>query len=143
VKPQRTHPSGGPAEDGRSGCYDPNVNVPPLWPAIIPSPDTPGWERLAVAWLLSVVPPGYYEDADLFREYPEALVSLARHHTSACVIGARDGYRVARTELHGHIPPHRTNEVLAVWGAEGLRLREEDAGVELVARALAWARSRR
>ena len=34
-----------------------------------------------------------------------ALAAMAIHHTRACVVGAREGYRTARTELGNALPP--------------------------------------
>ena len=45
---------------------------------------------------------------------PIALAVMARHHSKACVEGAREGYRTARTELAGVLPPHDT-KILACF----------------------------
>jgi hypothetical protein len=61
---------------------------------------------------------------------------MAIHHTRACVTGAREGYRTARTELGAALPPHALDAVLAAYRAEGRRLVATAQAVELVARAL-------
>ena len=89
----------------------------------------------AVAWLLDVVPPDYRLHGVL-RRHPEALAAMARHHTAACVEGARQGYRTARTELAEVLPPHAVDAVLAAYRAEGRRLAAIAQAVVLVERAM-------
>ena len=79
--------------------------TPPGWPAGVHPPGSEEFESTAVTWLLDVVPPDYRLHGVL-RRYPVALASMARYHTKACVEGARQGYRTARTELAG--PCRRT-----------------------------------
>jgi hypothetical protein len=88
----------------------------------------------AVTWLLDVVPPDYRLHGVL-RRHPLALAVLARHHLAACVHGAREGYRTARTEL-ASLPPGGVDAVLEVYRAEGRRLVETARAVDLVGRAL-------
>jgi hypothetical protein len=88
----------------------------------------------AVTWLLDVVPPDYRLHGVL-RRHPLALAVLARHHLAACVQGAREGYRTARTEL-ASLPPGGVDAVLEVYRAEGRRLVESARAVDLVGRAL-------
>jgi hypothetical protein len=61
---------------------------------------------------------------------------MARYHTKACVEGAREGYRTARTELAGALPPHAIDTVLAAYRKEGARLAATARAVALVERAL-------
>src|SRR5215472_6375614 len=79
--------------------------LPPGWPAGVHPPDSEEFEQTAVTWLLDVVPPDYRLHGVL-RRHPMALAAMARHHTSACVEGARQGYRTARTELAEALTPH-------------------------------------
>jgi hypothetical protein len=72
----------------------------------------------------------------VLRRYPLALAAMAAHHTKACVAGARDGYRTARTELGNALPAHALDAVLAAYRAEGRRLVATAHAVDLVARAL-------
>ena len=67
-------------------------------------PGSEEFESTAVGWLLDVVPPDYRLHGVL-RRYPVALATMARYHSKACVEGARQGYRTARTELAGALPP--------------------------------------
>jgi len=109
--------------------------VPPGWPAGVHPPDSEEFESTAVTWLLDVVPPDYRLHGVL-RRYPVALAAMARYHATACVQGAREGYRTARTELAGALPPHAIDSVLAVYRKEGARLAATARAVGLVERAL-------
>jgi hypothetical protein len=108
--------------------------VPPGWPAGVHPPGSEEFEQTAVTWLLDVVPPDYRLHGVL-RRHPLALAVLARHHLAACVQGARDGYRAARTELAA-LPPGGVDAVLEVYRGEGRRLVETARAVDLVGRAL-------
>src|SRR6202044_2974245 len=116
--------------------YDPSMTayVPPGWPAGVHPPGSEEFESTAVAWLLDVVPPDYRLHGVL-RRYPIALAALARYHSKACVEGARQGYRAARTELDA-LPPHAIDSVLAAYRKEGARLAATARAVGLVERAL-------
>jgi hypothetical protein len=109
--------------------------VPPGWPSGVHPPGTEDFERTAQAWLLDTGPPDYRLHGVL-RRYPLALAAMAIHHTRACVAGAREGYRTARTELGAALPPHALDAVLAAYRAEGRRLVATAQAVDLVARAL-------
>jgi hypothetical protein len=98
-------------------------------------PGSEDFESTAVGWLLDVVPADYRLHGVL-RRYPVALATLARYHSKACVEGARQGYRTARTELAGVLPPHAIDTVLAAYRKEGARLAATAEAVDLVERAL-------
>ncbi|MGH3238544.1 MAG: hypothetical protein ACRDOH_35860 [Streptosporangiaceae bacterium] len=109
--------------------------TPPGWPAGVHPPGSDDFESTAVGWLLDVVPPDYRLHGVL-RRYPVALATMARYHSRACVEAARQGYRTARTELAGTLPPHAIDTVLAVYRKEGARLAATARAVGLVERAL-------
>jgi hypothetical protein len=109
--------------------------LPPGWPAGVHPPGSERFEQTAVAWLLDLVPPDYRLHGVLVR-HPVALAAMARHHVNACVQGARQGYRAARAELGGALPPGGVEAVLAVYRSEGQRLAQTARSVELVGRAL-------
>jgi hypothetical protein len=109
--------------------------TPPGWPAGVHPPGSDDFESTAVGWLLDVVPPDYRLHGVL-RRYPVALAAMARCHSRACVEGAREGYRTARTELAGALPPHAVDTVLAAYRKEGARLAATARAVGLVERAL-------
>jgi hypothetical protein len=98
-------------------------------------PGSEEFESTAVGWLLDVVPPDYRLHGVL-RRYPVALATMARYHSKACVEGARQGYRTARTEFAGALPPHAIDTVLAAYRKEGARLAATARAVDLVERAL-------
>jgi hypothetical protein len=109
--------------------------IPPGWPAGVHPPGSEEFESTAVGWLLDVVPPDYRLHGVL-RRYPIALAVMARYHSKACVEGAREGYRTARTDLAGVLPPHAIDTILAAYRKEGARLAETARAVDLVERAL-------
>lgn len=109
--------------------------IPPGWPTGVHPPGSEGFTESAIAWLLELVPPDYRLHGVL-RRHPAALASIARHHTRACVEGARQGYRTVRTELAETVPPHAVDAVLAVYRTEGRRLAASAKAVELVEQAL-------
>ncbi len=109
--------------------------TPPGWPAGVHPPGSEDFESTAVGWLLDVVPPDYRLHGVL-RRYPVALATMARYHSKACVEGARQGYRTARTELADALPPHAVDTVLAAYRKEGARLAATARAVGLVERAL-------
>ncbi len=109
--------------------------LPPGWPAGVHPPGSEEFEQTAVNWLLEMVPPDYRLHGVLMR-YPVALAALARQHVHACVQGARDGYRTARADLGGQLPPQVIEAVLSVYRSEGTRLAAAAQGVDLIERAL-------
>ncbi len=109
--------------------------TPAGWPAGVHPPGSDDFESTAVGWLLDVVPPDYRLHGVL-RRYPVALAIMARYHSRACVEGARQGYRTARTELAGALPPHAIDTVQAAYRKEGARLAATARAVGLVERAL-------
>ena len=109
--------------------------LPPGWPTGVHPPGSEGFERTAVAWLLDVVPPDYRLHGVLQR-HPIALATLARRHLTACVDGARQGYRTARTELGDVLPVSGVDAVLAAYRSEGHRLVTAAHAADLVERAL-------
>jgi len=111
------------------------VYVPPGWPAGVHPPGSEEFENSAISWLLEVLPADYLLHRVLKR-HPVALATLARHHLDACVDGARNGYRTARTELGPHLPPSAIEAVLTAYRNEGRRLAAAAMAADLVERAL-------
>jgi len=109
--------------------------LPPGWPTGVHPPGSEDFERTAVTWLLDVVPPDYRLHGVL-RRHPVALATLARRHLAACVEGARQGYRTARTELGGVLPVSGLDAVLAAYRTEGRRLVTAAHAANLVEQAL-------
>jgi hypothetical protein len=109
--------------------------LPPGWPTGVHPPGSEEFERTAVAWLLDVVPPDYRMHGVL-RRHPIALATLARRHLAACVEGARQGYRTARTDLGGVLPVSGLDAVLTAYRSEGSRLVTAARAADLVEQAL-------
>jgi hypothetical protein len=109
--------------------------LPPGWPAGVHPPGSEGFERTAIAWLLDVVPADY-RLYGVLRRHPIALAVMAAHQVAACVEGARQGYRTARSELGEVLPQHGIDAVLAAYRCEGRRLVATAQAVDLVARGL-------
>jgi hypothetical protein len=105
--------------------------VPPGWPPEVHPPGSERFEDTASAWLLELVPPEYRRYGVL-RRYPVVLARLARHHVTASVEAARQGFRTARTDLRDLVPPHGIDVVLDVYRREGTRLVHLAKAVELV-----------
>lgn len=109
--------------------------VPPGWPAEVHPPDTEGFERTAVAWLLDLCPPDYRAH-DVLRAYPVVLARFARQHVEASVEAARAGFRTARADLRGIVPPDVVDAVLGAYDREGRKLAQAGRQVALVEAAL-------
>ncbi|WP_328595026.1 hypothetical protein [Actinomadura macrotermitis] len=112
-----------------------STHVPPGWPAQVHPPGAERFEDTALTWLLELVPPEYRRYGVL-RRYPVALARMARHHVHASVEAARTGFRSARVELAGAVPPHGIESVLETYRQEGARLVALLQSVDLVESAL-------
>ena len=58
----------------------------------------------------------------MVRRHPVILAVIARHILTRSLDGARQGYRIARTELGEAVPPHAVDSALAAYRDEGRRL---------------------
>src|SRR5512135_2556314 len=85
-------PGAAGASRGRDGL------APAGWPAAVPPPGVPGWERRAVAWLFDLCPPDFrvYE---VLRAHPVLLARVAREHVAAGVEACRAGLSSVRADL--------------------------------------------
>lgn len=119
----------------RATVMDVTASISPGWPARVPPPGTDAFTEKATGFLLDALPSGY-RDHDVLRRWPAALASLAHYHMEAVIVGHRQGYRTARTELAQHVPPHAIDAVLSAYRTEGQRLAAEAQSIDLVARAL-------
>lgn len=115
--------------------------APPGWPAAVPPPDHPGFERRAVAWLLDAGPPEYRLVGALVA-HPPALARVVAHHVDATVEGLRRTYAGTRRELGDVLTPDEVADVLAALEREGARLTALQREVALVEEALRGRRWR-
>jgi hypothetical protein len=116
--------------------------VPPGWPAEVPPPGAPDWERRAVGWLFDLCPPDHRAYGVLQR-WPVLLARVARHHVAAAAEACRRGAQTARAdvrELGVGIPPEGVDALLAMYEREAFRLDTAARAVALVERALAGQR---
>ncbi len=115
------------------------VYVPPDWPAEIPPPDAPGWERRAVGWLFDLCPPDY-RAYDVLRAHPTLLARFAAGHVGAAVEAASRGLATARAELRELLPPEAIEAAIAAYEREGARLARTGRAVGVVSAALRGSR---
>lgn len=113
--------------------------VPPNWPAEVLPPQTPGWERSAVAWLYDLCPPDYRAH-DVLRRYPLLLARFAAQHVAGGLAAAREGFRTLRADVAagrlGELPPDAVDAAIGAYEREGRRLARTASQVDLIAGAL-------
>jgi hypothetical protein len=109
--------------------------VPPWWPAAVPRPGAPDWERGAVAWLLDQVP-GEWRAHAVLRRHPTLLARLAAGQATASLEAARDGWRTLRRDVGRELPPEVVEAAMAAYEQEGARLRELGRQVDAVRQVL-------
>lgn len=112
--------------------------TPRGWPAEVPPPGAPEWERRAVGWLFDQCP-GEYRSYEVLRRQPTVLARFAAEHVAACRAAVRDGVAGARPDLR-RMPPEVVEDVVAAYETEAARLARVAAAVDLVGRALAGER---
>ncbi len=114
--------------------------APPGWPAEVPPPDAPEWERKAVGWLLDLCPPDY-RSYDVLRRYPTVLARFAAEHLAACRDGVRGGIATVRPALRD-LPPEAVVAAITAYETEAARLDAAMRAVGLVGQALGGTRFR-
>ena len=112
---------------------------PPGWPAEVPPPDAPDWERRAAGWLLDLCPPEF-RGYEVLARRPRLLAYLAGHQVDAALAGTRSALASVRADLRGVLPPPAMAEALDVLEREAARLEGVRRSVDLVAEALAGTR---
>ncbi len=113
----------------------PDQSLTSDWPASVHPPGSDSFEQTALEWLFDHVPADYRLHGVL-RRHPVALSRLARQYVSATLDAAREGYRTARVDLRGQLPPHALDQVMNAYLAEGRRTAEVLRAVEAVDGAL-------
>jgi hypothetical protein len=112
--------------------------VPPWWPAQVPRPGTPDWERGAVSWLLDQVP-GEWREHEVLRRHPTLLARLAAGETAASLEATREGWRTLRRDVGrggAKLPPDVVEEAMAAYERQGGRLVELGRQVDAVRQAI-------
>jgi hypothetical protein len=118
---------------GRPGARD--GVAPPEWPAEVPPPGVPGWERRAIAWLFDACPPDF-RGYELLRRQPVVLARVAAGQVAASVEACRRGLATVRADLREVVPPEVVDETIALYETEGARLSAVGRGIAVVAQAL-------
>ncbi len=109
--------------------------VPPGWPEPVRPPQSTGWQRSAIGWLLDLCPADYRAHPVLTR-HPHTLVLLAGHHVRADLAALHEARAQARAELSDLVPATVIEELLEVLDAEQVRLVAAARGVHLIREAL-------
>jgi len=117
------------------------ISAPPGWPDTILAPGRDDWQDKAITWLYEHVDPGWRDHDAFWRQHPALLARLARHTAQAQVEELWRGYSTVRVELRD-IEPHVRDELLAVYAAEGERVKTLMRQTQLVADALQGVRWR-
>ena len=107
--------------------------LPASWPEAVAPPGSQDWETSAVSWLLDLVPDLRGHSAV---RYPVILAVIARHTVTGTLEGARQGYRVARSDSARLCRRTRWIRRSGLTGDEGRRLATAVKGIEAVERAL-------
>ena len=109
--------------------------TPPGWPAEVPPPGSPEWERGAVAWLFDQCPPDY-RGYDVLRRHPLVLARFATAAVEGASTAVENGLRTLRASLAGRVPPEAVEAAVAAYERERQRLRAARAAVDLIEQAL-------
>lgn len=72
----------------------------------------------------------------MVRRHPVILAVIARHTVTGTTEGARQGYRVARSERGEAVSPHAADSALGAYRDEGRRLAAAVKGIEAVDHAM-------
>jgi hypothetical protein len=115
--------------------------VPPGWPASVPPPDTPGWERRACGWLFDLCPADLRAH-DVLTRQPLVLAFVAQRHVAAALTATDQSIATLRAELRDVVPPEALAQALDALQRERARLSTAVRAVDLVAEALQGQRYR-
>ena len=104
------------------------------WPRDLPPPGTDEFDERVCGWLLDRGP------ADLrlspVRSIPLALARIVSHHIASSLVGMREAYASARSELGEWLTPDQISVTQSALEAEGARLLQAQREVGLVEDAL-------
>jgi hypothetical protein len=119
----------------------PGRTAPPGWPADVPAPDAPGWDRRATGWLFDQCP-GELRGYDVLQRHPVLLAYVAVGQVDAALAAVRGSLARARADLRDDAPPEAVGELLDALQREEARLVSAARAVRLVAEALRGVRHR-
>jgi hypothetical protein len=112
-----------------------SASLPPGWPAAVPPPGAPDWQRSAVGWLLDQCPPDYRGHPVLLR-HPVALAVLAGHHVDAGLQAGRRALATARADLADDLSETAMAALIEALQAEQARMIATRRAVGLIEEAL-------
>jgi hypothetical protein len=115
--------------------------VPPGWPAEVPPPDAPGWERRATGWLFDRCPADLRAH-DVLKRHPIVLAYVAVGQIDGALGGLQAAVASARADLRDDVPPSVITEVIDALQREQASLEAARRSVRLVAEALRGVRHR-
>ncbi len=95
------------------------MSAPLYWPDDLVSPDSPGWERKGIDWLLDRCP-SEFRAYSVLRTQPSALALVALDQIRSDIEGIRNSYRTARSSLT--LEAAQLSEVMSALDKEGVRL---------------------
>ena len=120
----------------RPGWSSPDqVYVPPGWPEDVQPPDTPDWEKSAVAFLLDCCPSDYRAHAVLQR-HPVVLARLAAEFVESQIRASREALGGARSGLGDYVSADVLDRTVDVVQSELARLTRVRRAVMLLEEAL-------
>jgi hypothetical protein len=98
-------------------------------------PQTPEWERSAVAWLFDQCPADY-RGYDVLRRHPLVLARFAAAAVDGAVAAVEAGLRTIRSDLRDRVAPETVDAAAAALEQERHRLQAARRSVDVVERAL-------
>ena len=119
----------------------PTSRVPPGWPAEVPPPDAPGWERRATGWLFDLCPADLRAH-DVLKRHPIVLAYVAVGQIDGALGGLQAAVASARADLRDDVSPSVITEVIDALQREQASLEAARRSVRLVAEALRGVRHR-
>lgn len=105
--------------------------APVGWPREVPPPDTPGWQRRAVGWLLDQAP-GEWRGLPALTRHPLALAYAVGDHVQAARTGLRGSVSGMRARLAGGVAPQAAEDIVSALLGEEARLERLAREVALV-----------
>jgi len=115
--------------------------LPAGWPAEVPPPDAPGWERRASGWLFDQCPADL-RSHEVLRRHPPVLAYVAIDQVDGALQGLAASLASIRADLREVVDPDVVRETLDALQLEQARLEAAARAVRLVAEALRGIRHR-